>query len=134
MRHGSCWRRWGRRRKSDRLSMEGSRMPIDDFVREHEEDGTAWPPLLRFLESRLKAGETATVELHQPPELLGYRKARIYIHLVRAGEEYDCKTEDWDDDLNAGLVRLGVRAVSADAEKDRFALGLRAALRQPEKR
>jgi hypothetical protein len=111
-------------------------MPIDDFVRDRGEDGTSWHPLLRFLEGRIKAGDTATFELHQPTEVFGYRKAKIYIHLSRAGEEheYDCKVEDWDDDLNAGLVRLGVKAVSVEAEKDRFALGLRAALRKPEKR
>jgi hypothetical protein len=109
-------------------------MPIDDFVRDRGENGATWHPLLRFVEGRITAGDTATFELYQSRELFGYRKAKIYVHLSRDGKESDCKGEDWDDDLNVGLVRLGVMAVSPEVEKDRFALGLRAALRKPEKR
>jgi len=39
----------------------------------------------------------------------------------------------WDDELNAGLIELGVRAIDASHEADRFTLGLRAALRKLER-
>jgi hypothetical protein len=40
----------------------------------------------------------------------------------------------WDDDLNAGLIHeLRVRAVSPEQEAERFALGLRAAMRRAER-
>jgi hypothetical protein len=109
-------------------------MPIEDFVQERDGDVTTWHPLLRFVAARLKTGDAAKIELHQPPTAMGYRKAKIYVHLYQGEQEYDSKADDWDDDLNTGLVRLGVCAISADQEKDRFALGLRAAFRKPEKR
>jgi hypothetical protein len=39
----------------------------------------------------------------------------------------------WDDDLNAGLIHLGVRAVDPVQEAERFALGLRGPLRRAER-
>jgi hypothetical protein len=107
-------------------------MPIEDFFRKDDVAGNH--PLLSFVATRLKAGDDAVFELYRPPEGLGYRKAKIYVHLIRGGQEVDCKADDWDDDLNDGLVHLGVRADSPEGEKGRFALGLRASLRKPEKR
>src|SRR5262249_53584519 len=43
------------------------------------------------------------------------------------------ETMSWDDDLNTGLIQLGVRAVHPKQEAERFALGLRAALRKAER-
>jgi hypothetical protein len=114
--------------------VEGLAMPIDDFVREREGDVTSGHPLLRFVQSRKRAGDTVEFELRQPPEQIGYRKASICLHCIRDGEEVDYKQDGWDDDLNTALVRMGVRSVSSEAEMDRFALGLRAAFRKPERR
>ena len=42
-------------------------------------------------------------------------------------------TVPWDDDLNAGLILLKVKSVSPEQEAERFALGLRAAMRRIER-
>src|SRR2546430_177801 len=109
-------------------------MPIDDFVKERQGEVASGHPLLRFVEARKRAGDTVQFELHQPPEQIGYRKASICLHFYRDGEEVDFKQDDWDDDLNTALVRMGIKSISVEAEKDRFALGLRTAFRRPEGR
>ena len=91
-------------------------------------------PLLRLVAARKQAGDNPIFGLNRPPEAFGFRKAKIVVHFYRDGREVDSKDDDWDDGLNSGLVQLGVRADDLDGEKDRFALGLRAALRAPEKR
>lgn len=107
-------------------------MPIDDFVREKET--VASHPLLRFLASYREDGGDAVFHLQVPPRLMGYAKAKIAIRLMRNGKEVDCKIDDWDDDLNDGLIHLGIRAETPENEKDRFALALRASFRRPERR
>ena len=107
-------------------------MPIDDFFR--PETVPSKHPLLRSVQTRQRAGEYAVFELSRPREALGFRKAKIVIHFLRDGEVVDCKEDDWDDDLNTWLIELGVASATPAEEKDRFALGLRAALRKPEKR
>src|SRR5262249_36172833 len=43
------------------------------------------------------------------------------------------ETVPWDDELNTGLIHLKVRATNPANEAERFALGLRAALRKAER-
>src|SRR5947208_2263343 len=107
-------------------------MPIEDFFR--PADLPVNHPLLRFVASRLRAGEQAVFELYRPRETLGFRKAEIVIHFLRDGREADYKSDDWDDDVNTGLLHLRVKARTPEEEKDRFALGLRAAFKKPERR
>ena len=107
-------------------------MPLDDFFRFEEVPSDH--PLLKHVENRLKDGEVAHFQLYRPREALGFRQARIFIHFSRDGQAVDYQKEDWDDDLNASLVGLGVRSRTPEEEKERFALGLRAALRKPENR
>lgn len=107
-------------------------MPIDDFVREG--DATASHPLLRFLGSKMRNGHRAVFRLEVPARLVGYAKAKIYLRLLEGDEEVDLKCDDWDDDLNDGLIRLGIRAETAENEQERFALALRDSLKRPENR
>ena len=107
-------------------------VPIADFFQPAEVPGNF--PLLRHVHARKAAGDEPFFELYQPREGFGLRKAKIVIHFLRDGREVDYKDDYWDDGLNAGLVQLGVRAENPDGEKDRFTLGLRAALRAPENR
>lgn len=107
-------------------------MPIDDFVREGE--ATASHPLLRFLQSKIKNGHRAVFHLEVPARLVGYAKAKIHVHLLRGEEEVDLKYDDWDDDLNDDLIRMGIKADTIENEKERFALALRASFRRPENR
>src|SRR5262245_32708376 len=91
-------------------------------------------PKLRFwahYRQRPEVGE-ARFELHRPREGLAYRPAKIYVHFYdRNGIEILCDSEDWDDDLNTGLVRQGIRAIAPENEEKRFALALRTAFRKP---
>jgi hypothetical protein len=107
-------------------------MPIDDFFRPEEVPGNH--PLLRYVSQRMKQGDEAVFELYRPREALGFRKAKIVVHFFRDGREVEYKDDDWDDDLNTWLIELGVKCRTPDEEKDRFALGLRAAFKKPEKK
>src|SRR5437870_2541453 len=107
-------------------------MPIEDFFHEAEVPGNF--PLLRFVAAKKEQGYVPVFELNRPRETLGFRKAKIVVQFYKNGQEGDYKDDDWDDNLNAGLVQLGVKSKNPDEEKDRFALGLRAALKMPEKR
>jgi len=108
-------------------------MQMKDFV-ETQSGPIFTHPLLKLLATRLSVGILAKVELVLPPPLTGYQKAKIYVHLFEGEQEIDCKSEEWEDDLNAGLVDLGIRSIAIDVETDRFALALRSAFRKLENR
>jgi hypothetical protein len=55
------------------------------------------------------------------------------LQFMENGEPLPLETVPWDDDLNAGLIQLGVKAASPEQEAERFALGLRAAMRKAER-
>ncbi len=61
-------------------------MPIEDYVREGPT--TSWHPLLRLLEAHQKGGGRAVFQLYRQPELLGYRKAKIYLYLFQNPKRY----------------------------------------------
>lgn len=109
-------------------------MTIQEFVRGRPGNAGDGHPVLRFVVTRRAAGDVVTVEAYRPSDPFGPQRTDLYLNFSRAGGETDQKREPWSDDLNAGLVRVGVRAVSAAAEKDRFALGLRAAMKAAEVR
>ena len=94
-------------------------------------------PKLRFWEqwkARPEGGDVRC-EVRRPSDLLGYKPAKLYVHLYAAdGSESHLDESDWDDELNAGLIGLGVRAIDEHNEAQRVALGLRAALRPAERR
>jgi hypothetical protein len=104
-------------------------------------DETYDHPLLRIVDEAAKHSEVkrVAVEVLRPRDALGFKSPKLYLHLLgEAGQEvqHDQKKDwdDWDDALNTALVKRRIRAVSADNEKVRFALGLRAALQAPETR
>lgn len=109
-------------------------MPMEDFFRRPEELGKH--PLLPLVASRLRKGEKVYFEVYRPQEAFGLQTGKVYLHFRHGDEEVDVdvRQDDWDDDLNEGLIRLGVRSIDADAERNRFVLGLREAFRKPEKR
>jgi hypothetical protein len=91
-------------------------------------------PKLRFWSEYRQRPEVAKArcELHRPREGLAYRPAKIYLHFYdQVGNEIFCDFDDWDDDLNTGLVRQGIRAIAPENEEQRFALALRTAFRKP---
>ncbi len=88
-------------------------------------------PLLRGWKARLaRPGTTARLEILRDAPDLGQAYTEMFIHFSQDGEECPPQTRPWDDDLNAGLIELGVPAISAEQEATRFALGLNAAMRK----
>jgi hypothetical protein len=78
-------------------------------------------------------GTTATLEVFQPITASGQSQPEMNLQFMENGKLLPLETVPWDDDLNGGLIQLGVRAVSQEQEGERFALGLRAAMRKPER-
>lgn len=94
-------------------------------------------PKLRFWKQEKARADVADVrcEVRRPPDVLGYKPAKLYVHFyARDSQELRCEETEWDDELNAGLVAMGVKAIDEDNEAQRFSLALRAALRTAERR
>ncbi len=111
---------------------------LDNYFQDEAEAPYDHHPLLRYL-TELEARpdfQEAKAEVVRPRAPLGHKPAKLYLHCyAKSGAAIDGPhAEDWDDDLNAALVRHRVRAVSVDNEKVRFSLGLRAALQGAETR
>jgi len=108
-------------------------MTLDDLFKDPTE--TFELPVLRNWKSRLDIpGTSAAVEIFQPASDLGGNQPEINVHFVEGGRPLSLETRLWDDELNAGLIRLKVRAISPANEAIRFSLGLRDALRKPARR
>ncbi len=101
---------------------------LDDFFRGQTDDLT--DPRLRDWKRRLDQGATATLEVFRPESILGQSRPEMNLQFTEAGRLLPLETLPWDDDLNAGLIQLKVKAVSPEQEAERFALGLRAAMRK----
>jgi hypothetical protein len=94
-------------------------------------------PKLRFWKQRKAQADVNEVrcEVRRPRDLIGYKPAKLYVHFFApGGSELLCDEADWDDELNAGLIEMGVKAIDDENEAQRFSLGLRAALRPAERR
>jgi len=103
---------------------------LDDFFRTKAEP---LHPRIRYWEKQLESPDTtAFLEFHQPKGMFGQEKPEMYLHFSKGGKEDRPEPVFWDDDLNTGLIRLKVKSVTTDQEANRFALGLRAAMRKAE--
>lgn len=92
------------------------------------------PPRVRDWKAHLaEPGTTATLEVFRPETVVGQSQPEMSVQFVKDGHSLPLETAPWDDDLNSGLIQLAVRAVSEDQEAERFALGLRAAMRKTER-
>lgn len=105
---------------------------IDDMLSAPAD--AALPPIVRWLKTRLAAGDELSVELYKPESALGSSTIELVIHRKEGGKEQAPQQVEWDNELNAALVNLGVRAIDLQNEGERFALRLRAALRKVERR
>jgi hypothetical protein len=101
---------------------------LDDFFGGQAD--TLPHPRLRDWKRRLDQGAKATLEVFRPEALLGQSRAEMNLQFTEGGRLLPLETLPWDDDLNAGLIQLRVKAVSPTQEAERFALGLRAAMRK----
>jgi hypothetical protein len=95
---------------------------------------TALPPLVRYCKGRKEAGDRIEVELYRPDTAAGLSRTDLVIHRWEQEKEQEPRQVEWDDGVNAGLVDLGIRAINLQQEGERFALGIRAALRKVERR
>src|SRR6266699_1670827 len=104
---------------------------LDDFFSKPTE---SLHPRLRNWKTRLAgAGTSATLEVYRPETEIGESEPEMNLQFTKDGNLLPLETVPWDDDLNAGLIQLRVRAVAPEQEAERFALGLRAALRKAER-
>jgi hypothetical protein len=104
---------------------------LDDFF---SKPAQSLHPRLRNWKTRLaEPGTSATLEVDRPETAFGQSQPEMNIQFTRNGTLLPVETVPWDDDLNSGLIHLGVRAINQEQEAERFALGLRAALRKPER-
>jgi hypothetical protein len=95
---------------------------------------TALPPLVRYCKSRKETGDRIEVELYRPDTAGGLSRTALVIHRWEQEQEQEPRQIEWDDGVNAGLVDLGIKAINLQQEGERFALGIRAALRKVERR
>src|SRR5437868_325491 len=108
--------------------MERVMSKIDSFFEKKSE--MFRHPLLAFLEKA--RAERVAIEVVRPDDVLGFKAAKIYLHLTVDGKAQPPAEYAWDDELNAALVTRGIRAVSTDNEKIRFGLGLRFGFKRAE--
>lgn len=102
---------------------------LDDFF-----GGTADTlehPRVRNWHARLKTGQTAVVEVFRPESDFGFTQSELHVQFTDGDKLLPLESMPWDDELNAGLIRLTVKAANPEEEAKRFSLGLRAALRKP---
>ena len=105
---------------------------LDDFF--HVPPEAFRHQLLRLWSDRLdRPGTTAVLEVFRPEAELGRSRAVMDVQFTEPGSPPQLDSAAWDDELNAGLIALHVRAVSPENEAERFALGLRTAMRKAER-
>ncbi len=104
---------------------------IDEFFGETNEPRH---PRLRDWKRRLSLNNTsASLEVFQPNGAFGQGRPEMYVQFKEDGSPTQLDTVLWDDDLNTGLIKLEVKSISPDQEAERFAFGLRAAMRGAER-
>ncbi len=106
---------------------------LDDILNKPTEAGLSHPRLRNWAERIKQSGENPTLEVFRPTAPLGFAEPEMNLLFRENGKLLPLETLPWDDELNAGLVELKVRAVNPANEAERFALGLRAALRKAER-
>jgi adenosylhomocysteine nucleosidase len=94
----------------------------------------ALSPPLRYWKERIKAGDKLLMEVDRSDGMTGLARTKLAVLRWENGKEQPPMQFDWDDELNTGLIGLGVRARDFQEEGARFAFGLRAALRKVERR
>ena len=107
---------------------------IDDFFA-HAHDPTVAlnHPTLVEVKRGLDRGQKFEVEVFRPEELVGLIKTKIFVRLLDTEANGILNEHDWSDDLNSGLIQMGVRAVDHANESLRFAFRLRDTLSVVEK-
>jgi hypothetical protein len=90
-------------------------------------------PRLRYWATLINQGATAVVEVFRSSTTLGAGQSEMELLFTKKDNTPLMESFPFDDVFNAGLIELHVRAVDPANESERFALGLRAALRKAER-
>lgn len=109
-------------------------MPTLDELLDHPPKTAPRHPRLQAWEDIL-ANPRAKIELEvfRPRTAFGLVQSEMNLHIATDGQRQPLETLLWDDELNVGLIQMGVQAVDDANEAERFALGLRAAFRKAER-
>jgi hypothetical protein len=105
---------------------------LDEVLRSPE--NVPSPPEVRWLRDRINAGDEMKVALELDESPLGSSVSGLRIQRREHGVDQPPTVFDWDDDLNAAMIDLGIKASDVQQEGKRFARVLRAALRKVERR
>jgi hypothetical protein len=105
---------------------------LDDVLR--SPDDAPQHPVVQWLQTRIAAGDEIRVALKVNSSPLDSSVTGLFVLRKENGVDQAPQVFDWDDDLNAAMINLGIKAVDIQQEGERFALILRAALRKVERR
>jgi hypothetical protein len=105
---------------------------LDDVLRSPE--AIPQPPVVQWLKGRVEAGDEMMVALQEDESPLGSSVSGLMVLQKGISGDQPLKVFDWDDDLNAAMINLGIKAIDVQQEGKRFARVLRAALRKVERR
>lgn len=105
---------------------------LDDVLR--SPDNLPQHPVVQWLKTRLMAGDELNVAIEHDSSPLGSSESELIVLRKENGAEQPPQVYRWDDDLNAAMIFLGIKAVDLRQEGERFAIALRAALRKVERR
>jgi hypothetical protein len=98
-----------------------------------EDDGWFDHPRLRRWRKFLQEGARLQLEVVRPRRGLDVGRASLYVTIVANGQEF-LESEEWSDELNRGLIKLRVRAISHENEGLRFGLAFAGAFEPAEDR
>ncbi len=108
-------------------------MPLLDDILDKPPETPPLHPRLRHWAERIRNGAEARLEVFRPATALGLTQSEMNVRFTEKDAPPSLESVPWDDELNAGLVQLRIRASDLANETDRFALGLCAALRKAER-
>lgn len=105
---------------------------LDDLIR--SPDILPEHPVVQWLSDRLAAGDQIRVAPEFDDSSLGPSIVGLLVLREENGVDQAPQYFAWDDDLNAAMIKLGIKARSLDDEGERFARGIRSALHKVERR
>jgi hypothetical protein len=105
---------------------------LDEILRSPEQ--VPQLPMLRGLADRIRNGDRIVVELEEEASPLGSSVSGLRVLQREVGGDRLLEEFDWDDDLNASMIDLGIKAIDVEQEGKRFARVLRSALRKVERK
>jgi hypothetical protein len=109
-------------------------MPLlDDILSKSRADVPLHPRLSNWADRIRQSNQKPKLEVFRPVATFGSSAPEMVLHFCDNGVAPAIETLAWDDELNEGLIKLGVRSSDPANEAKRFALGLRAALRKVER-